>query len=66
MRFRNKKSPYKIGEKRIVTKFLFFPVTIKDETRWFEKVTLEEEYEYGQDITTGSSWEYWRPIRWID
>lgn len=52
----------KIGDKRIRTKFLFFPLYIKktNETRWLEITTWEEIYDgscYGH---------YWEPIRWIE
>ena len=35
----------KVGDKKIVTKFLWFPKKINRETRWLEKATWEEEYQ---------------------
>jgi hypothetical protein len=32
------------GDYRVVTKFLFFPVTIKGETRWLETATIIQFY----------------------
>lgn len=51
MKFKNE-SRYKHEEKRRITFFALFPVTIEyevnekkvEETRWLEKVTVEEEY----------------------
>jgi hypothetical protein len=34
----------RVGEKRIIKKFLFLPKTIKGETRWLEWVTIEQQY----------------------
>lgn len=34
-----------MGTKRKIKKFLFFPVTIKDETRFLETATILQEYE---------------------
>lgn len=51
------------GEKKIVTKFLWFPVTINYidhyEIRWLEKATIEYKYE--------DNWAYshWIPNRFI-
>ena len=47
--------PY-YGDKKIITKFALFPITICRETRWLEKVTIEMEY----GITM------WHYMRFID
>ncbi len=44
------------GNLRIKKKFLWFPKTIKQETRWFEVATWEQLYHYGS----------WLNSRWID
>ena len=46
----------KMGDKKIVTKFAFFPIRIDDEVRWLEKVAIEMEY----GITM------WIPTKFID
>ena len=58
----------KVGDKKIVTKFLWFPKKINRETRWLEKATWEEEY---QQICESEEECYtysykWIKIRWID
>jgi hypothetical protein len=50
----------KDGEKRKKTKFLWFPMTIDDETRWLERTTWIEKY-YNLPYYWG-----WRPYEWID
>ena len=53
------------GERRTVTKFLWFPLEINKEVRWLEKTTYVEEYDrfyfcgeyYYMD---------WNPIKWVD
>ena len=44
------------GDKKIVTKFALFPIRIKREIRWLEKVTIEMEY----GLTC------WLPMKFID
>lgn len=34
----------KIGDKRIIEKFAFLPITIDNEARWLETVTIEQKY----------------------
>lgn len=41
MRFKNKKAK-KYGETRVVTRFLFLPLSLVDETRWLEKTTIKQ------------------------
>lgn len=54
----------RIGEKKIVTKFLWFPVAINYydhfEIRWFEKATIEYVY------TKINAYADWIPFRFID
>lgn len=49
MRFYKNKS--KVGDFRIITKFLFKPVTIQNETRWLERVDIV------QILTDSNKWE---------
>lgn len=34
----------KIDDRRVITKFAFFPIKIRTECRWFETVTVLQEY----------------------
>lgn len=45
-----------MGDKKIVTKFALFPIQIKHEVRWLEKVTIEMEY----GLTM------WHPMRFVN
>lgn len=59
-----KKRKHIDGEKKIVTKFLWFPVIVDYidhyEIRWLEKATIEYRYE----DSWGDCW--WTPYRFID
>lgn len=50
------------GDRRTVTKFLWFPLQIGKETRWFEMATIEQRYIdggcYGDDE--------WRSMAWVE
>lgn len=48
----------KYGDIKIVKKFLFLPLTIDYETRWWEEVTIKYVYK-----ERNSSWE---PLRFLD
>ena len=43
MRKKVSKQP-KVGDSRIVNRFLFFPKTIGDEKRWLERTDIMQEY----------------------
>ena len=45
------------GSTRIVSRFLIFPVTIGNETRWFERARIKQEYKQGHWDT---------PDRWVN
>ena len=49
MRIQRKKTP-KIGEKRVITKFLLWPRTINDETRFLEKASILQTFGLGNWI----------------
>lgn len=44
------------NDKRIVKKFLFLPMVIRGEGRWFEFVTIEQKYSVGE----------WVDVKFID
>jgi hypothetical protein len=56
MRFKRKP----IKDREVISKFLWFPLEIKDEIRWLERATFEREYQYFYE---GGRWEY---LWWID
>ena len=43
MRMQGKKQP-KVGDSRIIRRFLFFPKTIGAEKRWLERTDIMQEY----------------------
>lgn len=53
----------KISDKRISTSFLFIPLRIDNESRWFETATYEEEW---QKVCSDPIMYNWVPIKWID
>ena len=52
------------GERRTVTKFLWFPLKINKEVRWLEKATYVEEY--GSFYFCGGYYMDWNPIKWVN
>ena len=57
------------GTKKIVKKFLLWPIKINNETRLFKTTTIQYEYvEYGAHITEDFVEKYykWKPIKFID
>lgn len=65
MRFIKTPPSYKRGDERIITKFLWLPISIGDEIRWLEKATIKQKMEYRFDTTSGSSWFEWQNIQFI-
>lgn len=63
MRFTAKPYP-EIGSKRTVRRFLLFPVTINDETRWLEWVTLLQVRE-GAHYCDGEYCPVWTNIEFL-
>jgi hypothetical protein len=53
---KTKKQPLN-GDKRIITKFLWFPLTISKETRWLEVASIQQHWSgphwIGNDYTSG-------------
>ena len=65
MRFTDKRflDQRDVGKSRIITKFALLPVTIREETRWLEKVKYEEIVElYSKEFKLYK----WIPHRWIN
>lgn len=55
-----------VGDTRTISKFLWFPLTIGNETRWFETTTWTERYTnvaVFRDIVPESD-HIWIPIYW--
>ncbi len=61
MRWKSEILPRKQGTIRYKTKFLFLPITIRGETRWFENTTLRQSWE--SDGWGGGQWD---TIGWCD
>lgn len=51
----------KIGDIRLLHKFLFLPIIINSELRWLEWAIIEQQYDF--DVDSGN---YWRHLSWID
>lgn len=57
---------------RIVTRFLWKPLRIGDETRWLEVVSIKQEYRFISTSRSFSSYGnregfyYWKDLNWID
>jgi len=61
------KVPPTNGDKRIVTKFAWYPFFTKEnEWRWLETVTIEQEF--WQDYSNYDAWEHdcWENLRFIN
>jgi len=68
MRFTKRKEMkegYWKGFRKTKTKFLWWPVTIDDETRWLETATIEYKIDYDYDLFSNTYY-YWEPRRFID
>lgn len=65
-----KKDSTEVGTKKLVHKFLWFPVHLGDEIRWLERATIEYEWmHYTQlavEICEGIDVVGWVKIRFID
>ena len=62
MRFIEQPPKYKVGEIRIISKFLFTPVKIGKETRWLETACIKQELVAKFDTTCGASWTEWQNL----
>lgn len=71
-KFSEKVSP-KVGDERVVEKFLLFPKVINEEKRWFEtakilqKYAVKSEKKIHSKIGLYDSYEwFWKDIRFVD
>ena len=62
MRIKLKPEP-KVGDIRIVSKFLWFPKCINRECRWLEKVSYKQKYKRCGVLNPTH---YWDNIEWVD
>ena len=69
MRFYAVKKPTE-GDIKTVTKFLWLPITLGNETRWLERATMQMQYtgfnSYVPDSKIVCRGYWWRPERFID
>ena len=55
------------GQQRVISKFLFIPKRIGDETRWLEKATIRQTLNLMRgDAESGGRWCEWIDTEWID
>jgi len=54
-----------IGSTRIVKKFLIFPKTINEDTRWLETVYYRQAYVYDTRACQGDNL-WWADMEWVD
>jgi hypothetical protein len=59
MRWNNKPKP-KVGDTRIIERYLWLPKCINNEWRFFERVKYEQIYENSWDES------YWTSTRWLN
>lgn len=73
MKYQHKPQP-RVGDKQYVTKFLWFPMRIGDETRWLEKAMYVREYrgffkfKWAEILVcplTDNAFD-WFPVRWCN
>ena len=68
MRFtkqRELREKYMNGERKLVQKFLWFPLTIDGETRWLETAEILYKVKKGEDIFC-KAYYYWAPMKFIN
>ena len=53
------------GEREHVTSFLWFPRTIRGETRWLETATIEYIYTYAFSVSKSRGTGCWFPYKWV-
>ena len=67
----------KIGSTRKITRFLVFPLTLENETRWLEIVTILQELDYVDvlnssalrtyvDVLNSSALRTYKLIKWVN
>jgi hypothetical protein len=68
MRFTKEKEildAYWNSKRKTKTKFLWWPLTIKGETRWLEIATIEYKVDWKYDLFLDKYY-YWSPIKFIN
>ena len=66
-----RKNPPEVGDRRIVSKFLFFPKTIEDETRFFCFSSFVQEYrsinelDLSKEGLEGVAFKEWADVSWL-
>lgn len=72
MRFKIPEKPNENNylERRIIRKFLWFPLQLQNEIRWLEYALIEEEVDYDINIRATSNDKikvyYWKKVKWIN
>jgi hypothetical protein len=70
MRFGLKSKDEQQGNKRVIQKFLFFPLTLEHQTRWMEIVKIRQICNFRQPAhLEGSDVEskyFWDNLEWVD
>lgn len=59
-----KRKSYKRAEKKIETKFLWLPLTIKEETKWLTTTTIL--FKKIKVYTKGKFIESWEPVKFLN
>lgn len=50
----------RIGARRTVSKFLWFPLDLNGKVKWLEKATWTEVFVYGVNVP------FWNPESWVE
>ncbi|MES9681768.1 hypothetical protein ABWK22_02385 [Gottfriedia acidiceleris] len=69
MRFINKSELLQVGQRRVVRKFLWFPVKLSNETRWLEHANIEQvvrNIDVGGSMEWGNYKKMWRNLAWAE
>lgn len=54
------------GEERVITYFALWPITILDETRWWEKVQIVQVYNCYNPYTCSETPNGWNDVRFLN
>ena len=63
MKWKTEPTPFD-GQTRLIYKFLWFPLTIGDETRWLEMALVEERFRWSV-LNLDNQGPAWKPIRFV-
>jgi len=56
----------KVGQIRILNKYLILPRRIGNEWRWLENVKIKQSLHRMFDVTCGAQWWEWRDVEWVN